>query len=764
MRVLVVPSWYPSPQEPLNGSFFREQAAMVAEAGHEVVLLVPRLIPLARWRGTDPGLEHDGELTVLRIALPALPRPLQRVEQQLMGRLAEQAYRAALPELPDVLHAHSVMPGLLIAQDLAVRWGRGVVLTEHRPSSLETPRSAARQAHLLHALAEAAVVATVSEPFAEAIGEHYAIARPEVIPLPVPEPFFTTALTTSSVPAPAAASTAEPAAGPERRDAGDPYTFLHVSNLVRNKRPEETLEAFARAAEQVPSRLLIAGGTAERAERLRELAVQLGVQDRVEVLGRVEREQLPALMARCHCLVLASAVEAGGTVLGEARAAGLSVIATATWAGRAWVDPEGGTVVPIDDPEALAAAMTAMAGEGRAMDPAHRQTLRERARGIFSSDAFLTRQVEAYHRAVATEDRPRMLFHAPFPTDPRPRSASRLRPLRMLEAFAGIGYRVHPVLGAPRQRAVAFRTARRRLRAGQRFELLYSENSTQPNLLATSIRGAAAPFLEARILHWARRHGIPAGEFYRDVYWRFSTSLRAVRTPRAAVMNLLYRLDLAALRWARVHLFLPSERMAPIVPVPEQSSSALPPGATVVESAAPAGLHLLYVGGLGAEYGLDACIEAVAMTPAATLTLCVPPEQWERHRSRYAQHLGERIRVVHGSGPELEPLYDAASACVLFVEPGEYRTFAAPVKFFEYLGHGKPVLLSRGTYAGELGERLGIGPVIEYSAEALRQQLEDLHAHPERLARYAQTARRVRHDQTWAARARQAADRLLAGR
>src|SRR5699024_1028759 len=97
-----------------------------------------------------------------------------------------------------------------------------------------------------------------------------------------------------------------------------------------------------------------------------------------------------------------------------------------------------------------------------------------------------------------------------------------------------------------------------------------------------------------------------------------------------------------------------------------------------------------------------------------------PPGDWEKNRDRYEHLLGERIRVVHGSGAELEPLYDAASACVLFVEPGEYRTFAAPVKFFEYVGHGKPVLLSRGTYAGDLGERLGVGPVIDYSSEALR--------------------------------------------
>ena len=86
------------------------------------------------------------------------------------------------------------------------------------------------------------------------------------------------------------------------------------------------------------------------------------------------------------------------------------------------------------------------------------------------------------------------------------------------------------------------------------------------------------------------------------------------------------------------------------------------------------------------------------------------------------------------------------------------------MKFFEYVGHGKPVLLSRGTYAGDLGERLGVGPVIDYSSEALREELEDLRARPERLAQFARAARRVRHDQTWRARASQAVERLGARR
>ena len=45
MRILVIPSRYPDAAEPLNGSFFREQALMVAGAGHEVTVLVPSWCP-----------------------------------------------------------------------------------------------------------------------------------------------------------------------------------------------------------------------------------------------------------------------------------------------------------------------------------------------------------------------------------------------------------------------------------------------------------------------------------------------------------------------------------------------------------------------------------------------------------------------------------------------------------------------------------------------------------------------------------------------
>src|SRR5690606_41565480 len=61
-------------------------------------------------------------------------------------------------------------------------------------------------------------------------------------------------------------------------------------------------------------------------------------------------------------------------------------------------------------------------------------------------------------------------------------------------------HRVHRLTGLPFQRSLALADLRRRIAAGQEIEFLYSENSTQPNLLATSLRAGIAPWLEARIL------------------------------------------------------------------------------------------------------------------------------------------------------------------------------------------------------------------------------------------------------------------------
>ena len=112
-----------------------------------------------------------------------------------------------------------------------------------------------------------------------------------------------------------------------------------------------------------------------------------------------------------------------------------------------------------------------------------------------------------------------------------------------------------------------------------------------------------------------------------------------------------------------------------------------------------------------------------------------------------------RIDVVHGSGQELEALYERADACVLFVEPDPYREFAAPVKLYEYLGHGKPVIASAGTLAAETVAACGAGWTPPYDAAELTGLLRRLLAAPDAVEEAAGRARQARAEHTWLRRA-----------
>ena len=357
----------------------------------------------------------------------------------------------------------------------------------------------------------------------------------------------------------------------------------------------------------------------------------------------------------------------------------------------------------------------------------------------------------------------RMVFHAPYPLDPAPTSASRQRPNKMLAAFAENGHQVHRITGAPFQRALAYRDVRRRVAAGQLLDFLYSENSTQPNVLASSLKRGVAPLLEARILWYCDRQDIPFGQFYRDVYWRFAEQQATVPQPRLLLMQLAYRADLLALRFSRAHLFLPSLPMAPIVPFAANRSSALPPGAPVHDSPSPQGLELLYVGGVGSGYALDEGLRALQQVEQATLTMVVRPDEWAAHRERYEPLLSDRVSVVHAGSDELQEIYDRASACLLLVAPDGYRRFAVPLKLYEYLGYGKPTLASQGTLAGDLVDEMGTGFTVPNSAEEIAALLQRLAAEPSLLEGAAQRARAARLQHTWAMRARTVAD-VLTGR
>jgi len=128
--------------------------------------------------------------------------------------------------------------------------------------------------------------------------------------------------------------------------------------------------------------------------------------------------------------------------------------------------------------------------------------------------------------------------------------------------------------------------------------------------------------------------------------------------------------------------------------------------------------------------------------------------------AQYSGDIGTTTTVVHATGAALEQLYDQASIGSLFMEPIEYRQFAAPMKMYEYLGHGKPIIATEGTLVGDFVEEYGVGWSIPYRAEALAELLNLLEQDHGEYESRRERVELVREEHTWAARARRVVNEL----
>jgi glycosyltransferase involved in cell wall biosynthesis len=152
----------------------------------------------------------------------------------------------------------------------------------------------------------------------------------------------------------------------------DGVTFLCVSRLS----PEKGVDVLVRAFDGVPGELALVGDGPDR-ERVAALAGPS-----VRLLGRIERDELVGWYAAADAFVMPSRSETWGMSMTEAAAAGLPLVASeAPGAGYDLID-EGvnGFRVPVEDVEALRAALTRVAADPGFRERARPRTL-ELARG-----------------------------------------------------------------------------------------------------------------------------------------------------------------------------------------------------------------------------------------------------------------------------------------------------------------------------------------------------------------------------------------------
>ncbi|RDI31811.1 glycosyltransferase [Lentzea flaviverrucosa] len=327
----------------------------------------------------ESALSPDRERTelgydVVRLSAgPVVPIDENEMISQI-GRLAELLGREWRDAPPDVVHAHGWTSGL--ASVLAEHRGTPVVQTYYglggsvRRSLAE--RIVGREVARVAAMSSNEVLALVRT----GVGR----SRISVVPTGVDVQMFTPWGRTARRGTRSRIVTAAPQRG--------------LADLVKVLSHVEDAE------------LLIIGGPGKRRigqdpglRRLRALAVDAGVADRVVFTGAVSRERTIALLRSADVVVCAARCEPVGHVSLEAMACGVPVVATAVGAlADSVVDGVTGLHVPPGRPRLLAKALCGLLGDG-----VRRQELgaaaRDRACARYSWDRIAADTLRAYERA-----------------------------------------------------------------------------------------------------------------------------------------------------------------------------------------------------------------------------------------------------------------------------------------------------------------------------------------------------------------------------
>ncbi|WP_406725696.1 glycosyltransferase [Streptomyces sp. GD-15H] len=328
--------------------YVAELAGRLARRGHRVTVYTRRDSPDL----PDRIRTADGYQVV---HVPAGP-PARVPKDELLAHMpsfGDFLGRSWALDPPDVVHAHFWMSGMAAlagARPLGIPvvqtfHALGTVKRRHQgvddtspPERLGIERSVGREA--------ARVLATCADEVTELRAMGVPRRQVSVVPCGVDTDHFT----------------AMPGAA---RGAPAPRRLLSVGRLVPRKGFDRAIRALAHVPE---AELLVAGGPEEgllfadpEAERLRKVAEECGVADRVRLLGCVSREEMPRLMSSADLVLSLPHYEPFGIVPIEAMACRTPVVATAVGGQLDTVVPGvTGALVPTDEGYDLAAVVRSL--------------------------------------------------------------------------------------------------------------------------------------------------------------------------------------------------------------------------------------------------------------------------------------------------------------------------------------------------------------------------------------------------------------------
>ncbi|MCX9048915.1 glycosyltransferase [Citrobacter portucalensis] len=386
LHVLIIPSWYPLSPFDIGGSFFREQALALKKRGVKVGVISPcvRSLRSAKVFQQPFGIHTDideGIPTFRYHAINVIPRMEKLFEKMwvMLGMKLFVEYKKVYG-LPDVMHVHSLDRAGFLAYAISRKYNIPYIVTEHSTAFARSLISQSKKKRLLNVVSSARTQLAVSQPFSELLNSTFPNSNWLYLPNIVSDKFL---------------------AASEVKDKNDNiFTFINVCMLTEKKRVDNLIKAFSLLHKKYNNIRLKIGGDGICRNDLKELAIELNVDNKIEFLGALSRDEVFTQINQADAFVLSSEYETFGVVLIEALALGKPVVATRCGGPESIVTDEVGVLVEKNSVQALCGGMEMIYTNRENLDA---NKIKSYCQHSFSEDAVTGKLLNIYHNILRSK-------------------------------------------------------------------------------------------------------------------------------------------------------------------------------------------------------------------------------------------------------------------------------------------------------------------------------------------------------------------------
>lgn len=352
MHILIIPSWYKTPQQPLLGTFFEEQARMLLNKGYKVGILYPTLNSVFNvktalkqfFKKTQPDNFVDNGIPIMYSFSNAIvPSRFQKINYLFACFTAHTNYKKYVKQYgkPDLIHAHSVFIGGWVARYISKKQKLSYVFTEHTSSILlsqwiTTDPVSINMVKKTFIDAEHAVF--VSNTFRQDLILKYNIPSVNAVTIPnIVNPIFHKTFI--------------------KNEKQKPFILLCIAGLNKNKQHKLLFDALSLIVDLGYDVKLNLIGEGSDEDELKLYLNEKKLNGYVTFMGAQPREIVKLEIDKAHLVVSASKSETFGLSIIEAFACGRPVVAVDSGGPRDTVTNENGILVKENASDKLAEAI-----------------------------------------------------------------------------------------------------------------------------------------------------------------------------------------------------------------------------------------------------------------------------------------------------------------------------------------------------------------------------------------------------------------------